>query len=157
MRLSRSIFREDIAERVRANLDFMPPDTLKQYNTLKKLPELKKMEGLETLPNEYKELIEAFLNLTNKNYTPIYQALEGLIDNVINMLYEYILTGEAGEIPLDWSMQVITTKNSNKEIKRQTDTHPRSLDRKLRKIVHTGIPLTLTDREEPLPPLVIGL
>lgn len=46
---------------------------------------------------------------------------------------------------------------SRKEIKRETDTHPRSLDRKLRKIVETGIPLTLTDREEPLPPLVIDL
>jgi len=46
---------------------------------------------------------------------------------------------------------------TRKEIKRQTDTHPRSLDRKLRKIVQTGIPLTVTDREEPLPPLVIDL
>jgi len=106
-------FRDEIAERVRANLDFMPPDTLKQYNALKKLPELEKMEGLETLPNQYKELIESFLNLTKKNYTPTLQAYESLIDNVINMLYEYILTGEAGEIPLDWSMQVITTKNNN--------------------------------------------
>ena len=31
----------------------------------------------------------------------------------------------------------------------------RSIDRKLKKIVDTGIPLTLTDREEPLPPLSI--
>lgn len=46
---------------------------------------------------------------------------------------------------------------TRKEIKRQTDTHPRSLDRRLRKIVQTGIPLTVTDREEPLPPLVIDL
>lgn len=45
--------------------------------------------------------------------------------------------------------------NSKKEIVSATNTHPRSLDRKLRKIRESGIPLTLTDREEPLPPLKI--
>jgi len=46
---------------------------------------------------------------------------------------------------------------SKKQIGKDAGTHPRSLDRKLRKIVDTGIPLTLTDREEPLPPLSIDL
>jgi hypothetical protein len=44
---------------------------------------------------------------------------------------------------------------SKKTIANETHTHPRSLDRKLRKIVDAGIALTLTDREEPLPPLHI--
>ncbi len=46
---------------------------------------------------------------------------------------------------------------SKKQIGKDADTHPRSLDRKLKKIVDSGIPLTITDREEPLPPLVIEL
>lgn len=46
---------------------------------------------------------------------------------------------------------------SKKRIVKESRMHPRSLDRKLRKIVDTGIPLTLTDREEPLPPLEIKL
>jgi hypothetical protein len=46
---------------------------------------------------------------------------------------------------------------SRKQIKQSMKTHPRSLDRKLKKIVDAGIPLTLTDREEPLPPLDINL
>jgi hypothetical protein len=46
---------------------------------------------------------------------------------------------------------------SKKQIGKDAGTHPRSLDRKLRKIIDTGIPLTLTDREEPLPPLSINL
>jgi hypothetical protein len=46
---------------------------------------------------------------------------------------------------------------SKKQVEQDTSTHPRSLDRKLRKIREAGIPLTLTDREEPLPPLVIDL
>jgi hypothetical protein len=46
---------------------------------------------------------------------------------------------------------------SKKQIGKDAGTHPRSLDRKLKKIVDTGIPLTLTDREEPLPPLTIEL
>jgi hypothetical protein len=44
---------------------------------------------------------------------------------------------------------------SRKQIKHSMKTHPRSLDRKLKKIADAGIPLTLTDREEPLPPLDI--
>ena len=46
---------------------------------------------------------------------------------------------------------------SKKRIKQETGTHPRSLDRKLKKIVDAGIPLTLTESKEPLPPLVIDL
>jgi hypothetical protein len=46
---------------------------------------------------------------------------------------------------------------SRKQIKQSMKTHPRSLDRKLKKIVDAGIPLTLTDREEPLSPLDINL
>ncbi len=46
---------------------------------------------------------------------------------------------------------------SKKEIRSMMEKHPRSLDRKLKKIRDAGIPLTLTDREEPLPPLSIKL
>jgi hypothetical protein len=46
---------------------------------------------------------------------------------------------------------------SKKQIGKDAGTHPRSLDRKLKKIVDAGMPLTLTDREEPLPPLSINL
>lgn len=48
-------------------------------------------------------------------------------------------------------------EKSKKRIKQETGTHPRSLDRKLKKIVDAGIPLTLTESKEPLPPLVIDL
>jgi hypothetical protein len=44
---------------------------------------------------------------------------------------------------------------SNNQIEKETRMHPRSLDRKLKKIREAGIPLTQTDREEPLPPLNI--
>lgn len=56
-----------------------------------------------------------------------------------------------------FGLLVAKLDKSRKEITQETKAHPRSLDRKLRKIVQTGIPLTLTDREEPLPPLVIDL
>ena len=46
---------------------------------------------------------------------------------------------------------------SKKRIVNETQLHPRSLDRRLRKIVDSGIAPTLTDREEPLPPLTIDL
>jgi len=46
---------------------------------------------------------------------------------------------------------------SRKQLAQETKTHPRSLDRRLRKIIDAKIPLTMTDREEPLPPLIISL
>ena len=46
---------------------------------------------------------------------------------------------------------------SKKRIVKETKMHLRSLDRKLRKIIEADIPLTFTDREEPLPPLEINL
>jgi hypothetical protein len=46
---------------------------------------------------------------------------------------------------------------SKRQLVNETDLHPRSLDRKLKKIREAGIPLTLTDREEPLPALTIDL
>jgi hypothetical protein len=50
---------------------------------------------------------------------------------------------------------VSKTQKSRKRIAKESKMHPRSIDRKLKKIVDVGIPLTLTDREEPLPPLEI--
>ena len=44
---------------------------------------------------------------------------------------------------------------SKKEIANNIQKHPRTIDRKLRKIVDAGIPLTLTEKDEPLPPLEI--
>lgn len=54
-----------------------------------------------------------------------------------------------------WAMLKNKTEKSRKRIAKESKMHPRSIDRKLRKIVDTGIPLTVTDREEPLPPLKI--
>lgn len=56
-----------------------------------------------------------------------------------------------------WALLLNKTNKSRKRIKKEAKTHPRSIDRKLKKIVDAGIPLTLTDREEPLPPLSIEL
>lgn len=56
-----------------------------------------------------------------------------------------------------FGLLVTKLDKSRRQVRQETGMHPRSLDRKLRKIVQTGIPLTLTDREESLPPLVIDL
>jgi len=56
-----------------------------------------------------------------------------------------------------WALLKNKTTKSRKRIAKEAKMHPRSIDRKLRKIVDAGIPLTLTDREEPLPPLAIDL
>jgi hypothetical protein len=70
------------------------------------------------------------------------------------------LCDEYGELAGFYYHSLLINKidKSRKRIAKESKMHPRSLDRKLRKIVvETGIPLTLTDREEPLPPLSINL
>ncbi len=57
----------------------------------------------------------------------------------------------------DYSLLLTKQHKPRKQIAQETGMHPRSLDRRLQQIVHDGIPLTLTDCEEPLPPLSISL
>jgi hypothetical protein len=48
-------------------------------------------------------------------------------------------------------------EKSRKQLAKATGIHPRSLDWKLAKIAASGLPFTVTDRDEPLPPLIINL
>lgn len=85
----------------------------------------------------------------------------GLLNNSIanrDTAYE-LLCDTYGELAglYYWALLVNKKIKSRKRLKKESKTHPRSIDRKLRKIIEAGIPLTITEREEPLPPLVIDL
>lgn len=49
------------------------------------------------------------------------------------------------------------TSHTKEMVAVATNSHPRSMDRRLQKIAEAGIPLTLAETVEPLPPLVIDL
>lgn len=68
------------------------------------------------------------------------------------------LCDEYGEMAGMYYHSLLINKmdKSKKRIAAETNLHPRSLDRRLRKIIDADIPLTLTEREEPLPPLKIS-
>jgi hypothetical protein len=59
--------------------------------------------------------------------------------------------------PYYFGLLMTKQDKSRKQIAQATHMHPRSLDRRLQQIVHDGIPLTFTDRGEPLRPLTIDL
>ena len=85
----------------------------------------------------------------------------GLLNNSIanrDTAFEMLCNthGEHGGIYY-YGLWVGKAQKSRKQLAKESKTHPRSIDRTLRKIVETGIPLTFTDREEPLPPLTIEL
>lgn len=69
------------------------------------------------------------------------------------------LCDEYGEMAGFYYHSLLINKmdKSKKRIAQETKLHPRSLDRRLRKIIDADLPLTITDREEPLPPLEIKL
>jgi len=56
-----------------------------------------------------------------------------------------------------FGLLIAKMERSRKQIINKTQMHPRSLDRKLKKIVDLDMPLTLVDRKTPLPPLTIDL
>ena len=56
-----------------------------------------------------------------------------------------------------YGLLVSRLQKSKKRIGGESNLHPRTLERRLRKIVDSKIALTLTDRSEPLPPLKIDL
>lgn len=104
-------FRNDIKAHLLENLDFLPPDFIKQYKASKSLAELKTVKNTALLPKYWKEQIKAIVDLM-KNFTkPIYQLLDAHIDSIADMLYVYILTGETREAPSDWFGKVATIKN----------------------------------------------
>ena len=99
----------------------------------------------EQIADELKNEL-ATLGLLNNSIANQDTALKRLCEvygNLAGVYYHGILTSKANK--------------SKKRIVKETKMHPRSLDRKLKKIVEADIPLTFTDREEPLPPLKINL
>ena len=56
-----------------------------------------------------------------------------------------------------WGLLESKSRSSKAQLRTHTNLHPRSLDRRLRKIADAGLAPTLTDRSQPLPPLVIDL
>lgn len=56
-----------------------------------------------------------------------------------------------------WALLLNKTQKSKRRITSESTMHARSIDRKLKKIIDAGVPLTLTTTEEPLPPLTIDL
>jgi hypothetical protein len=97
-------FRQDIENRVRENLSFFPPEVVALYQSAKSITVMEGIKDLDTqlIPKEIEEGINAIFKLMKNFMQPFYQILDAQIVNVANMLYEYILTGEAGEAPSDW-------------------------------------------------------
>lgn len=105
-------FHQNIKDYLREHLDFLPEKTIAQYKATKLLSNYETPKELDVLPEEHKKAVEAMLELTRKIAVPTFQSLENLIDQVANMLYEYLLNGEAGEVPLEWSRKVTTFSNN---------------------------------------------
>jgi hypothetical protein len=128
---------------------------LRQETTLLDNKDIQKMLGkvkptlLDITPDCVQEYLQSDLEklgLLNNSIGNHDTALETLTD----------MYGEYAGIYL-FGLQAAKMNKSKKLIRQEIGMHPRSLDRQLKKIVDAGIPITLTDLEEPLPPLRIEL
>ncbi len=101
-------FRQDIENRVREDLAFMPPETAKMYRLAKSMNEAKEITGLELVPDEMKKAMESFFAYMKGMMKPVYELLDVQVVSVANMIYIYLLTGETEEVPSDWFGKVAT-------------------------------------------------
>lgn len=109
-------FHQEIKNRLRENLSFLPEKYIQQYNGAKLLSQSELPKELDLLPDEYKQAMESIFVFTQKIAKPIFQGLENMIDQVANMIYEYLLNGEMGEVPLDWAMIVTNISNNDETL-----------------------------------------
>lgn len=98
------VFRQDIEDHVRENLSFFPPKFVSMYKTAKSITEMTEIKELDEQPisQDLKDKFRAMFEAAKLQMQPFYVILNAQIVSVANMLYEYILTGDAGEIPEDW-------------------------------------------------------
>lgn len=101
-------FRQEIENRVRENLEFFPPAAVKQYKAAQNIRQLQEVKGIDLLPNDWKQGMQALVALSKSIAEPILQIYDAQIEWVVNMVYTYLLTGETEEAPTDWFSKVIT-------------------------------------------------
>jgi hypothetical protein len=114
--ISFEIFRKDIESLIRQNLSFLPPDLLKFYTSSKMLMEVQELIGLELLPDDIKNGMQALIKFTKVLGNLTIQIIDPMIDAIVNMLYTYLLMGESEEVPNDWLSKVSTISISGEPI-----------------------------------------
>jgi len=128
---------------------------LRQETTILKGEVIKGILGLKkpTLLNVSRDFISDYLNKDLKKLA-LFENSIGTRSTILKMLCA-AYGSDAGFCY--YGILLSKMDRSRKQLAQETKTHPRSLDRRLRKIIDAKIPLTMTDREEPLPPLIISL
>ena len=95
-------FRQDIENRLRENLGFMPPETAKLYQSAKSLQQANIGQELDTLTDNMKTDIEKLFEFLKTLTGPVIQLLDIQIKSIADMLCYHLLTGETEDAPLDW-------------------------------------------------------
>jgi len=128
---------------------------LRQESTLLEPKDIQKIFKARkpTLLNVSRDIVMDYLNDDLKKLSLLDNSI-GTHDTTLNTL-STSLGPYAG--PYYYALLKEKMGKSRKEIARETNTHPRSLDRRIRKIVEAHVPLTITETKEPLTPLHVNL
>ena len=99
-------FRQDIENRIRENLDFLPMQTAKLYKSSKAMIQAETITGLDHIPEDLQESIRLFFEFMQNMGRPIVQLLDAQIDFIVELLYIHLLTGDSLDTPEDWFSKV---------------------------------------------------
>jgi len=112
-------FLEEIQSMVENSTTYLPENVASLYQRSKKyLGKPLKTQGFEKyLPDDLKKALYDLYDVTQNMMGFFANLLGGHFQNIANMLYVYILTGETEEVPTDWISKVETiTMNEEKMV-----------------------------------------
>ena len=112
-------FLEEIKSMVENSTTHLPENVASLYQRSKKyLGKPLKTQGFEKyLPDDLKKSLNDLYEVTQNMMGFFTKLLDGHFQNIANMLYVYILTGETEEVPTDWISKVETiTMNEEKMV-----------------------------------------
>ena len=110
-------FLDEIQSMVQNSTSFLPENIASLHERSKKYygKPRKKYWYERFFPDDLKKSLDDLYDLMQNIMGYLDQLLDGHFQNIANMLYVYILTGETEEVPLDWISKVETLTINNEK------------------------------------------
>ncbi|MBT3187900.1 MAG: hypothetical protein HN736_09070 [Anaerolineae bacterium] len=88
--------------------DFIPEGTKKIYDEVKTYPEKKDVKDpdLEKVSEKFRDNFYVLMDMLYEILLPTIEALDNVIHIIADLCVEYLITGEAREIPEDWFVAI---------------------------------------------------
>lgn len=110
-------FTQDVKNQILENIDTLfPEDYVKKYRSSKNAVEFDYQKELEKFSDDLKPAMQTFFEFTKNSMQTVYKILDANIDEMVNMICNYLLLGDSMEAPQDWFGKVFTMKSGDETV-----------------------------------------